>query len=222
MYRTLGNPLVALMLVVVVLSSAGCGPQPSAPANQSANANVVATANSDSQKSAPAARASEGECDLSDIETRREKVQLKIEEKIKDKDSPTGLAKQYEEKAFILETEVYKVNPLSKGYLVVYVAGMVHGSDELKELANILNDFYKEKGGCVSRVAFVSRQALKSGNHRRTDPGLEWTYCPFDSKPCSDGSCGCRRKKPYDLAPMWDKADDESTTPANSAPTSPQ
>lgn len=208
MYKFPVKSLITLFVVGVVLCYAGCGSQPSVPANQTANTNVaVAPANSDSPKTAPAAMAAESECDEPNIETRKGKVHDKIVEKIKDKNSPKGLREQYESGAFTVMTEVHRPDPLWKGYLVVYVAGMVHGSDGLKDLANILNDFHKEKGGCVSRVAFVSRQALRDGSYRRNDPGLEWTYCPFDSKPCSDGTCGCKRKKPYNSAPLWEEPD---------------
>ena len=177
----LAKTIVVMLIVATMLGLTSCAREEPNVGNSA----VVNNANSSASNSG--IRVAEKDCDFTDIGERRREVHKKIESKIRGKDGEKGLKVQYEKGGFELITEVNDpVDPNS--YLVVYVFGRIHGTDELEEFANLINDFNKDKG-CVSRVVFLPKESRGSF---RTDPGFEWTYCPYDIQPCPDGSCGCR------------------------------
>lgn len=186
MNRYLTRTSIAMLVFTTILALIGCGRE-EPNTNQIGNSAVVNKSNA--SESNTSIMVAESECDIKNIQDRRNEVHKKIESKVKGKAGEKGLKVQYEKGGFELITEINDPSD-PKSYLVVYVFGMIQGTDELEEFANLINDFNK-KDGCVSRVVFLPKESLQRKTFR-TDPAFEWTYCPYDIQPCSDGSCGCR------------------------------
>lgn len=216
MNRYSAKTIVVIYIAAAILGLIGCSRE-EPQGNQTANTKVASNADSNSET---AGMVAEKECGITDIEDRRDKVHKKIKSKVDAKDGKNGLKEQLAaENGFKFVTEVNDPSD-PKSYLVVYVFGMIHGTDELEEFANLINDFNKEKG-CVSRVVFLPKESLERKTFR-TDRGFEWTYCPYDMQPCPDGSCAdpgqCNRKTASSNAAFTPNANRpaESNSSANS------
>ena len=153
--------VLPLVLFAVVLLSLSCG---TPTANENTNANTTR---------------GEAACDVTDINARAVAVQNKVKDKI---DGKAKLKNQADNGKF-----KYKVRKSPGGdYLEAIFEGQVSGDDELKNLADILNDFQKD--GCLKRVVFVAPGGTP------TDPsvaavGFEWSSCEWPQVACAGGSC---------------------------------
>lgn len=173
---------VALLLTValaafMLILSCGTGPQ-NVNQNQNQNQNRAET------ESQTAALGADGVCDLTDLRQKIDGVKRRILEKMSDdlKKQHNGNTAQGLPPRFQYEV---RLSP-NGNYLEVYFENGFSGSDGLKDMADVLNDFKKDK--CLLKVYFVPRGGIPVNGTARTD-GFEWTACEWPKVACPSGVC---------------------------------
>lgn len=167
--------LVRILLCVVLLAglaamlSCGSGTQPGNQGSQSDAANLQPTA----------VLGPDDACNDPDDANKVNRIRGRIIDKIN---------KKLKDQLNVHKTFKFHVQKSQVGnYVEVYVEGIVYGSDELKDLADALNDFQKK--GCLLKVFFVAPGTIKEGT-TLTAAGFEWSACEYPEKPCPpDGAC---------------------------------
>ena len=169
--------LTILLAVFLLIVSCTTGPQ-NVSQNKNQNQDQVKT---NAQETVLADDA----CNLGDINLKITKIKDRIVEKMN-----TKLKKQHDGDPSMGLPPRFKfdVRKSPNGdYLEAYFEDGVSGSDGLKDLADILNDFKKDH--CLLKVYFVPKGSIPPTGSAQLSDGFEWTACEWPMVACPEGVC---------------------------------
>ena len=186
--------LTILLVVLLLIMSCAPGAQNT---NQSLGQNQ--NDNQNANRAGNVAVLYSDACDPTNMNTKIELVQARIDEDI---------ARDDELKEGRVKVQVRKAT--GGDYLELLVEGFARGEDELNDLTHILKKFMNKDKNCVLRVVFVPTGTIPAlaNSDRLTD--FQWSACEWPKIACPSGVCA---KACPSLTPQIDPTPNSTRSP---------